>query len=206
MPGIEISNIPKTLDLQHGKHYHDLVAGRIFSQTPTPLGLLLPAYDATAICSATVCSVPIWNPSNSNVNVEVISYTVAKASGTAAFGAVYIMARLRMGADIAAGSEITAFGATTPHNGLLGAGNRSQVLSSNTGGNATVTAGVAEEAVRTLCGTGVAADLTATDLEYCHHDLDGTLIIPPGVLVWLCNTEGSGAKVCPTVVWKEIPI
>ncbi|KKM85183.1 hypothetical protein LCGC14_1291540, partial [marine sediment metagenome] len=32
----------------HGKHYEDCLAGRVFSQTPTPLGLAIPIYTATA--------------------------------------------------------------------------------------------------------------------------------------------------------------
>lgn len=205
MAGIEISNIPETLDLQHGKHYHDLVAGRVFSQTPTPLGLILPIYTATEIGSATIGACPVWNPSNSTVNVELISLTISKASGVSAFYAAILMGYPSVGADIATSSEITAFAATTPVNGLLGKGQASQVKSSNAG-DVDVKAGAAGDAMRTLYGTGVAQDNTATPLEYFHLDFDGTIILPPGTMTWLAATKAGGALVCPTIVWKEIPL
>jgi len=205
MPGIEISNIPKTLDLQHGKHYHDLVAGRVFSQTCTPLGLILPIYTGTEIGSATIGASPVWNPANSRVNVELISLTIAKASGTAAIGTAYLMAYFHVGSDIGGGTEITAFAATTPHNGLIGGGMASQVKSSNAGDN-DIKAPGAGDAWRSLYGTAVDADLIETGIAYFHIDFDGTAIMPPGTFVWLANTLGAGAEVVTTIVWKEIPL
>lgn len=198
---IEVSNIPATLDQQHGKHYEDCLAGRVFSHTPTPLGLAIPIYTATGLAGG----MPIWNPSNSNVNVELISLNVGKASGTSAFFTVVLMHRKGLGNDVATGSEITAFAETTPVNGLLGAGRASQVKSSNAG-TCTVTAGVAEEAIRSFHGTGVAADATAGGLEGFDHDFNGTVIVPPGSMVWVAATKATVALYCCTLVWKEIPI
>jgi len=172
---IEVSNLPSVLDVQHGKHYHDCLAGRVFSQAATPLGLAIPIYTATALAGG----MPIWNPANSNVNVELISVTTAHASGTAAVFAAGLMARSGLGSDLATGSQITAFAATTPINGLIGGGAASAVKSSNAG-TVTVTAGAAGEWVRTIGGTGVEAAATANGISYVYIDFDGTVIVQPG--------------------------
>lgn len=185
----------------HGSHYEDCLAGRVFSHTPTPLGLAIPIYTATALAGG----MPIWNPSNSNVNVELIRATIARASGTAAVISVGLLARSGLGSDIATGSEITAFAETTPINGILGAGNASKVKSSNAG-TVTVTAGVAAEFVRTLFGSGVEANTTANGISYLEHNFDGTVIVPPGTMVWIASVLASVALYNTTLVWKELPI
>ncbi len=185
----------------HGKHYEDTLAGYVFSHTPTPLGLAIPIYTATGLAGG----MPIWNPSNSNVNVELISASINRASGTAAVGTYGLMVRNDLGTDIATGSEITAFAATAPVNGLFGAGKATRVRSSNAG-TVTVVAGVAAEFTRALFGSGIEADGTANGISYLYHDFEGTVIVPPGSMVWLAGKLASVALYNSTLVWKEIPI
>lgn len=185
----------------HGRHYEDALAGRIFSHTPTPLGEVIPIYTGTALEGG----MPIWNPSNSGVDVELISLQIGKTSGTSAFGAIVLLHRKGLGSDLAGGSEITAFAETTPVNGLLGSGNVSRVKSSNDG-VCTATAGVAGEAIRSFHGTGIAADATTGGLEGFDHNFNGTVIVPPGSMVWVAGTKAMVAKYCTTLTWKELAI
>ena len=185
----------------HGKHYEDCLAGRVFSHTPTPLGLAIPIYTATGLAGG----MPIWNPSNSNVNVELIRATIGYASGTSAVFSAVLMHRKGLGNDLATGSEITAFAETTPTNGLLGAGNVSRVKSSNAG-TVTVTAGVATEAVQTFFGTNVKAAAGTAGGQVHDYDFMGTVIVPPGSMVWVAGTLASVALYSTTIVWKELPI
>jgi hypothetical protein len=187
------------VDTLHGKHYADCLAGRVFSQSCTPLGLAIPIYTATAIAGA----MPIWNPPTSGVNVELISVDLARGSGTADFGAVGVMARELTA--IATGAIMTALAETTPFNGRLFAGNKTKCKSSNAG-TCTVSAGVAGDWVRTLATINLEADTgTAHATSIARYDFDGTLIVPPGVLVYLACTKASVALYASTVVWKEIP-
>lgn len=198
---VEIANLPAVLDVQHGKHYQDCLEGRVFSQATTPLGLAYQVYTDTNLTD----SLPIWNPSNSKVNVELISFTTGKVSGTSDFFTIVLMARTGLGTDVAGGSEITAFVETTPFNGLLGAGQKSQVKSSNAG-TCTMSAGVAAEAVRSLFGTGIPGDATTDGINYGHIDFDGTILVPPGAMVWVAATKAAVALYASTIVWKEVPI
>lgn len=187
------------VDLVHGTHYTDALAGRVFSQAATPLGLAIPIYTATAIAGG----MPIWNPPSSGVNVELISVDLGYGSGTADFGAIGVMAR-RLTA-IATGEIMTALASTTPFNAKLFAGNSTKCQSSNAG-TCTVSAGVAGDWVRTVASINLeAATATAHGTLIAHFDFDGTLIVPPGVLVYLAATKASVALYASTIVWKEVP-
>lgn len=187
------------VSILHGKHHADARAGRVFSQSATPLGLAVPIYTATAIAGG----MPIWNPPNSGVLVELISVTLGYGSGTADYGSVGVMAREL--SAIATGAIMTALAETTPFNGYLFGGNRAKTKSSNAG-TCTVTAGVAGDWVRTIASINLEAQTgTAHGTLVPHFDFDGTLIVPPGVLVYLAATKASVALYASTVVWKEIP-
>lgn len=189
----------RLVDLVHGKHYADCLAGRVFSQSCTPLGLAIPIYTATAIAG----SMPIWNPPSSGVNVELISVDLARGSGTADFAAIGVMARQL--ASIATGALCTALADTSPINGKLFGGNVTKCKSSNAG-TVTVTAGAAGDWVRTIASINLEADTgTAHGTMIARYDFDGTLIIPPGALVYLAATKASVALYASTIVWKEIP-
>lgn len=192
-----------------GQHFSDTYAGRVFSQAATPLGLAIPIYTATAIAGG----MPIWNPPGSNVNVELISVDVDYGSGTAAFASVGLMAGPLQ--SIATASGCSAFANTTPANGMLLGGNASKCSSSNAGA-VTVTAGVATAPSLGTVGAGWVRSLASINLEAAtgtahgtgiqRYDFQGTVIVPPGVLVYLAATLASVALYASTIVWKEIPI
>lgn len=190
------------VDLLHGKHYVDALRGRVFSQAATPLGLAIPIYTATALAGG----MPILNPAGSGVNVELISVDIAYASGTADYAALGLMA-LNVGiSNVATGAPITAFAETTPKNGLLFGGVASRVKSSNAG-TVTITAGTATDWIRTLMGINLEAQTgTAHATQVSRVEFDGTIIVPPGVLVYLAATKATAALYASCVVWKEIPL
>lgn len=186
-------------DTLHGKHYADALAGRVFSQAATPLGLAIPIYTATAIAGG----MPIWNPPNSGVDIELLWVDCPRASGTADFGAIGLM--LRELAAIATGAIMTALAETTPFNAIPFGGNKSKVKSSNAG-TCTVSAGAAADWARSLFSINLEADTgTAHPTVASRYEFDGSLIIPPGVLGYLACTKASVALYASTLVWKEVP-
>ena len=186
--------------LLHGKHYKGAKLGRIFSQAATPLGLAVPIYTATAIAGG----MPLWNPPDSAVNVALIHADFGYGSGVAVYGSIGLMWRkLR---SIATGELMTALANTTPINGLLGAGNASKTLSSNAG-TCTVTAGVAADWIRTLASINLEAQTTTAHGTLTpHYDFDGTVVVPPGNLVYFAATLASVALYATSVVWEEVPV
>lgn len=192
-----------------GKHWSDALAGRLFSQAATPLGLAIPIYTATAIAGG----MPIWNPPNSGVNVELIRAEFNWVSGTAGIGAVGLMAGPLQAIGTATGCS--AFAATSPMNGNLLVGAGSKVVSSNAG-TVTVTAGTAGPPSAGVAGAGWTRSLGSINLEastgtpvatsIASYDFDGTVIVPPGVLVYLACTVASVALYASAMVWAEVPI
>lgn len=188
------------VDSLHGKHYADTLAGRVFSQQATPLGLAIPIYTATAIAGG----MPIWNPPNSGVNVELMTVTLGYGSGTAEYGNIGCICRELEA--IATGAIMTALADTVPKNGLAFNGNATKVKSSNAG-TCTVTAGAAGDVFRTFASMNLEAQTgTAHGLLVPTFDFHGSLIIPPGVLWYLCSSRASVALIASNVVWKEIPV
>lgn len=192
------------MQLLHGTHAEQALRGRVFSQACTPLGLALPLYTATAIGSSAIGAMPIWNPPQSKVNVVLLFADIAYASGTAGFGAVGVMARKLTA--IATGEVCTALADTTPINGLLFGGQTSQVKSSNAG-TVTVTAGVVGDWVRSIASINLEAQTgTAHGTGIAHYDFKGTMVVPPGVLVYLACTVATVALYASAIVWEEVAL
>lgn len=191
----------------NGLHYSDTKAGNVFSQTNTPLGLAIPIYTATTVTGG----LPILNPSNSNTLLELISVDIDFGSGTSVFGAVGLMAGPCVGIGTATGCS--ALAATLPVNGYILGGAASKVFSSN-GGVTTVTAGTAAAPVGGAAGAGWIRSLadinieasTSTPLGVGMHTywFNGTIIVPPGIIIYIASTLASVALYASGIVWKEI--
>ncbi len=173
--------------------------GRVFSQATTPAGLAIPIYTGTALGGG---ALPLWNPPNSGVNVELIDVSTARTSGTADFAAVCLVAR-KLDA-IATGQIMTALAETTPVNALLFRGQSTRVHSSNAGTN-TVTAAAVTDIVRNMFTINLEADTgTAHATSVAKYCFDGTLVVPPGVLVYIAATKASVALYCTSMTWREV--
>ncbi len=203
--------------MAYAKHFGDTWAGRVFSQAVTPLGLAIPIYTDTALCGAGVCALPLWNPPGSGVNVELIRVDIGFGNPNAtaaAFGSVGLMAGSVN--SIGSASGLSALAATVPMNGFFFAGTNSRVSSSNSAGTTTATAGVATAPVAGIPGAGWVRTIWDINLEKgtttAHgtaihtYDFDGTILVPPGVLIYLAATLASVALYSSAIVWKEIPI
>lgn len=198
------------VDQMHGKYYQANQRYGVFSNSPTPLGLAIPIYTATALAGG----MPLWNPIGSGVKCVLTKAMVARASGTAAVFSVGLMARNGVGSVIGTGQQITAFAETVPINGKLGlvnsiagsGGGPTSKVKSSRAGTVTVTAGVAAEWIETLGATGVEADLTANGISLINHDFDGRIEVYPGTMVWLGATLASVALYATTLGWYEVPL
>lgn len=190
-------------------HFTDTWAGRVFSQSATPLGLAIPIYTATAIAGA----MPLWNQPGSGVNIELIQVDIDYGSGTSAYGAIGLMAGPLQSIGTATGCS--AFAATPPVNGFLLNGAGSKTTSSNAG-TVTVTAGTAGPPVSGVPGAGWVRSIADMNLEaqtgtaqgtgIHSYFFNGTVLIPQGVLVYLAATLASAALFASTIVWKEVPV
>jgi hypothetical protein len=69
------------------------------------------------------------------------------------------------------------------------------------------TAGAATDWLETLFTMNLEADTgTAHATTKADFDFEGSVIVPPGCLVYVAATKASVALFATSVVWKEIPI
>lgn len=197
-----------------GIHYSDTLAGRVFTQCSSPLGLALPLYTTTVAGTTGICGMPIWNVPGSNRNVELIEASFAYVSGTAVSGGIVIMGVPLT--QTGASGPVTAFLTTSPVNQLLGSGIASRVLSSNSNAasNLTMTAAgttlppssTAAGPVRALAGINAQTTATPTGTIIASIDFKGSLIVPPSYFIYFACTLGTVALYSMSVTWKENPI
>ncbi len=195
-----------------GLHYSDTLAGRVFSQVPTPAGLALPLYTTTVMCTTGICGMPIWNPPGSNRNVELITADFAYDSGTAVAGSILLMGVPTT--QIGSAGPVTAMLQTSPINNLLGSGNQTKIWSYNSVGAVTMTAAgttlppssTAAGPIRVLGGLNNQTTATPTAVSVASYDFKGTVIVTPGYFIYLATTLASVGLYCTCLLWKEIPI
>ena len=194
-------------DQFHAALYQAGKRGRVFTQTTTPLGLAIPIYTATALAGG----MPIWNPTGSNVVVNLLEFSAGYVSGTSVASTFGLMARNGVGSVIATGSQITAFAETVAVNGRLGVvnaiagtggGESSKVKSSNAG-TVTVTAGVAAEMVQVMGGESALIATTAMNPYSFVYDFKGRWQVYPGTMVWIAGAAASGALLAQSITWEE---
>lgn len=200
--------------MAYGLHYSDTILNRVFTQQTSAAaiaGLALPIYSGTSVGGGS----PLYNPTGSNRNIELISYDVVYASGTGAatFDGIFLMAG--QVSAVGTGTGCSVFTSAAPTNGILLAGPPSKALSGN-GGPVTVTAGTATAPVNGVVGAGVIRSLFSTNIEaatatahgtlVCRYTFDGTVVVPPGVLIYLAAIVASVSLYNVTVCWKEVPI
>ncbi len=156
---------------------------------------------------------PIFNPPNSNRNVELIEFAMAYVSGTAASGGILVMG-VPLTA-VATGQPVTVWLTTSPTNQLLGAGNTSRTISSNSNAasSLTVTAGTtlppsstAPGVIRTLASINAQTTATPTGSILTAYQFNGTMIIPQGFFIYFAASVATTALYCMSLTWKEIPI
>lgn len=188
----------------HGRYYAAAMAGRVFMQTTTPLGLAIPIYTGTAP------RVAMWNPPDSGVNAVLIGISAQRASGTTVEFAAGLFAAFGVQA-VATGSFLTAFpGAlntakTLPLNAILGRGEASRVLSTASG-TVTATAWAAGDHVYSLFHSYAAVGASTVDGTPWYHDFEGRVIVPPSCLIALAGSVASVALYATTLIWEEVPV
>lgn len=185
----------------HGKYFTQASRGNMFFISTIAAGLAVP------ISSTTAPTVALWNPAGSGKNAALVRYTAAYVSGTSVATAIGLAFSPNAGNTVATGAVFTAFNRsalnTNLFNCLLGAGN---VTAMNASANGTNTLTVAGTYLLTMLGESALIATTAMNPYLAFYDFDGSLIVPPGVAVYVVGTAASGALLAQSLVWEEAPI
>lgn len=177
----------------HGKWYTQAVNGNVFHGNTLVAGTVIP------ISTATAATFVLYNPLGSGVNVELIAYDLGITVVTVIASPIGLGFSSGVGASVAVPTSVTAL---TPRNGLLGAGKAPQAQLYSV---ATVVATTYFKTLFNFTATNATAG-NGLGPNY-HYDFDGSLILPPGVLiqtVGLVAPSTSASDQCFT--WVETPI
>ena len=183
-------------DNLRGRYAEQTKGGRVFFQTTTPLGLAIPIYTGTAP------RVALWNPLGSNVDVELISISAQRASGTTVEFAAGLMRVLNAGANVATGAVFTVFADDVPYSGQIGGTGASKVRSTASG-TVTTTAGVAADFFYSLFHSYAGVGTSTGDGTAWNHEFNGKVIVPPGTGIYLAASVASVALYATTLAWAE---
>jgi hypothetical protein len=128
-----------------------------------------------------------------------------RASGTTVEFAAGLMRVLNVGATAATGAPVSALPGSTPFNGLIGGGQASKMIS-DSGGVIATTAGIAADFFYSIFHSYAGVGTSAITDAPIIHDFDGSVIVPPGVAIWLAASVASVALYATTLSWEEVEI
>jgi len=177
----------------HGALYYETYYGHLYhgyNTTPTAL----------PISSTTDPVFVLWNPYGSGVNVVLVHCHIGYADGTNVDGSVLLGILTNVGSSIQTGGVISAFTTGPCVNGKIGPCSSSAV---RFGISATLTNPATQFlplglSIMVLAKTGSAS-------IKLKEDFNGTVILPPGTAVFLCDSAASVATYYQRLSWYEYP-
>ena len=192
----------------HGKYYTQAYRGNCFTLSTVGAGLAIP------ISSTTSPNLVLWNPAGSGKLAVPTRYVAgATLNATTVQGSINLLAVFNAGSAIATAAPFSAFAqaalGTNLFNGMLGGGNVSVMKSAATVTNTLTAASVTIAACLGILSPSTVAGAVAAQAgsPAIVYDFDGTLIIPPGVAVYVAMSgAASTALVMQTLSWEEVPI
>jgi len=190
----------------HGKYYTQTYRGNCFFVSTVGAGLAIPVISTT---SPTLC---LWNPTGSGKNAVLIRASASNTlNATTVQGSFLLMAQFNAGNTVATGAVFTAFAqaalGTNLFNCNLGGGNVSVMRSSATATNTLTAASVLVAANMGQINPTTVAGAVATGAQPALvYDFDGTIIVPPGVVVYFAASSATTALFTQSLLWEEVPV
>ena len=176
-----------------GKYYPEVAAGKVLIGSTAAAGTAFPVSTGTAVTFG------LWN-TNPAKNAALLWMNVGYTSGTIALGEVGI-ANQYVGFNIATGAAMTAFTSGTPKNAYVGVGQGSSM--SFTPSGATLAAGGSALA---WSGYSIESATAGLGIFQCRCDFDGSILVPPGQIVFLCGSVAQTGLFTASLAWAEIDI
>lgn len=176
-----------------GKYATAVAAGRVFIGSTAAAGTAFPISTGTAVTFG------LWNTSTTKYAIPLL-FTAGFTSGTIALGTMGF-ANQDCGYALGTAAPLSAFTAGTPKNALLGSGNASAMQF--TPSAATLTAG------GTACywlGAGIESATAGLGVFRVKEDFDGTLIVRPGQLLFVCGSVAQTGLFSMSLAWEEVNI
>lgn len=177
-----------------GKYYSEVALGRVFIGSTAAAGVAAPITTGTAVTFG------LWNTSTTK-NAVPLWLNIGYTSGTIALG-TWAIANQYCGFALATAAPLSAFTDGTPKNALVGNGNASAMRF--TPSTATLTAG--GTGLMFLPGGKASATAALGEINAVKWDFDGSLIVPPGQLIFVAASVAQTGIYSMSMAWSEVPI
>ncbi len=181
------------MPISGGKYSNDVALGRVFIGSTAAAGTAFPISTGTAVTFA------LWNTSTTKYAVPLWC-SVGYTSGTIALGTIGL-ANQYCGFALATAAPLSAFTDGTPKNALLGSGNASAMRF--TPSAATLTAG---GTAAYWFGRSIESATAGLGIWQCKEEFDGSLIVPPGQMIFVCGSVAQTALFTMSLAWAECDI
>ena len=175
-----------------GKYLPETLAGNVYIGSTAAAGVAAPISTGTAVTFG------LWNTNPNKIAIP-LWLNIGFTSGTIALG-MFGIANQACGFAIGTAAPLSAFTAGTPKNAYLGQGGSSM---SFTPSAATLTAG--GTAAMFLPGANESAT-AGTGINGLTWDFNGSLIVPPGQLIFVCGSVAQTGIFTMSMAWAEVPI
>jgi hypothetical protein len=176
-----------------GKYFTETNLGRVFIGSTAAAGTAFPISTGTAVTFG------LWNTSSTH-NAVPLWLKASYTSGTIALG-TWGIANQYCGFALATAAPLSAFTDGTPKNALLGSGNASRMRF--TPSAATLTAG---GTAATWLGGGQESATAGLGIYGIREEFDGSLIVPPGQLIFVCGSVAQTGLFSMSLAWAEVPL
>lgn len=186
----------------HGKYYTQNSWGNLFYGANAAAGAAF-----TIFSNATFVGLILWNPQGSGKNLSIVRASLAldtqASTAMAGWGYTWL---INAGSGIATGAPFSAFTAITATRGSCTLGATGQGASvALLGSGATLTTAFANWRPANF-STSTGAITVAIAASQMSEELDGTMIVPPGVAVALTSNILSGFTASGGFIWEEVPV
>jgi hypothetical protein len=183
----------------HGKAYEGVARGFTFIGSTAMAGVAIP------ISSTTSPTFGLWNPTGSGKNAVLIRFQIGWVGTTGAAGNIGFAYAGSAGNTIATGGVISAFNQGTALNANLGGGSVSVMKFTPAGTNTLTTAGTFLQ----TCGLSqltTSGSATSVCMWTASQDYDGSIIVPPGVFLYVVATNPLLSLFTLSLTWEETPV
>lgn len=186
----------------HGKYYTQNVNGNLFYASNAAAGAAF-----TIFSNASFVGLAIWNPQGSGKNLSIAKvYLGLDSQASTAMGAFGYSWLVNAGSGLATAAPVSAFTAITATRGscicgAAGAGASVALV----GSAATLTTAMTWGRPASFSGS-TGAITTNIGMAGLVDDVDGTMIVPPGVFWTLTSSILTGYTAVGGVIWEEVPL
>jgi hypothetical protein len=196
----------------HGRFYEQNYRGALFSGGMTTTSISNATFTTATTGATATPIVGVWNPSGSTVNLVILQATmvITLSAGTSTGGGTFQWVVSTTGQNaISTGGTPWNRKTLSQAGSIAGAKNMAGVALTGLSGSLSILGGsaLAGGSSGNFSFVGTAAGDATTQSGVSVENLDGSIIVPPGMILGLfCTTTPVAHSAGTNMIWEEVPL